>query len=203
MLTLNEWLLAGASTSWMTPAQTALLTLGLLIAGAVVISGRRRAKDRQNSPQAYVRERTRRIEEERRVAEDVEAVMIRLEQLAREVEAQVNEQLARLESATRAADERIRELNGSAPSARSKTTPSSPSIDITVDDPIAPPAAARPGAPRSVERRESPAQSIARLAAGGKSPRQIARELSKSLGEVELTLAVERAKGEASPRVRA
>lgn len=200
-MTLNGWLIAGASTSWITPAQTALLALGVLVAGAVALSSRRRARDRQNSPQAYVRERTRRIEEERRVAEDVEAVMLRLEQLAREVEAQVNEQLARLESATRAADERIRELQGSATTARSKAG-LSPVIDITVDDLIAPPAAAIAGAPALLERRETPAQSIARLAAGGKSARQIARELSKSLGEVELTLAVERAKGEVAPRVR-
>ncbi|MCC7294185.1 MAG: hypothetical protein IT449_19150 [Phycisphaerales bacterium] len=203
MMSLHEWLLGGASASWLSTAQTAILTLGLFVAGAVVISSRRRAKDRQNSPQACVRERTRRIEEEeRRVAEDVEAVMIRLEQLARKVEAQVNEQLARLESATHAADERIRALHESVPPARSRTSPS-PSIDFTVDDAVATPAAAGPGTPAKVERRESLAQSVARLAARGKSPRQIARELSRSVGEVELALAVERARGQAALRIEA
>jgi hypothetical protein len=91
-------------------SQTVILFVVIAACALLLISTRRRLSRGGNSPRAYAREQIRQIKEERRVSHEVQGVMVELEELARQVHGQIDTRIAKLQAATRAADQRIETL---------------------------------------------------------------------------------------------
>jgi hypothetical protein len=159
------------------PSQLSLLVLVLGVIALLLIVTRRRLRESQNSPRAYAREQIRRIRDERNVNHEVEDVMVELQDLSRQISAQIETRFAKLESVIRSADERIDRLTRLL-----RQTDGQPTLDVTVaDDAPAVDPAARPDSTRRL---------IYQLADAGRTPVEIARELDTTTGEVELILAL-------------
>jgi hypothetical protein len=159
------------------PSQLSLLVLVLGVVALLLIVTRRRLRESRNSPQAYAREQIRRIRDERNVNHEVRDVMVELQQLSRQINAQIETRFAMLESAIRSADDRIDRITRLL-----RETDGQPTLDVTLaDDAPAADLAARPDSTRRL---------IYRLADAGRTPVEIARELGTTTGEVELTLAL-------------
>jgi hypothetical protein len=158
-------------------SQLSLLVLVLGVIGLLLIMTRRRLRESQNSPRAYAREQIRRIRDERKVNHEVQDVMVELQQVSREVGAQIETRFAKLESAIRSADQRIDRLTRLIRQADGKAT-----VDVTVaEDTGAGDAAAQSGSTRRL---------AYQLADAGRTPVEIARDLGTTSGEVELILAL-------------
>lgn len=166
-------LAAGALSS----SQLSLLVLILVVISLLLIVTRRRLRESRNSPRAYAREQIHRIREERHVNHEVQDVMVELQQLSRQINAQIDTKFAKLESAIRSADDRIDRLTRLL-----RQTDGQPTLDVTVADnaPAVDPAP-RPHSTRRL---------IYQLADAGRTPIEIARELATTTGEVELVLAL-------------
>jgi multidrug efflux pump subunit AcrB len=159
------------------PSQLSLMVLVLGVAALLLLLTRRRLRESQNSPQAYAREQIRRIRDERKVNHEVQDVMVELQQVSRQINAQLETRFAKLESAIRSADERIDRLTRLLRQADGQST-----VDVTVseDAPAVDPAAQ----PDSIRRLTY------QLADAGRTPFEVARQLGITTGEVELMLAL-------------
>ncbi len=121
-----------AAAEKMDPFQMMALAGVIIVVTIVVISTRRRAADRGHSPRAYAREQMARLREENEMRDDMQSLMTQLEQLAREIGAQVDTRFAKLEKAIADADARIEELKrlgitvGDAESSRPTEVPAGP-----------------------------------------------------------------------------
>lgn len=199
-------LLGAGGLSMFTPGQVALLGAAFLGIALMSASARRRRRDRQQTPEAYLREHVRRVKEERVVVNDAEAVARRLEQFAREMHAQIQTHIARLEGACRDADRRIAALGGQPvgtlpgnavcpPIGNSVDPAIGQAFDVVVADAsdvspstvAAAPLTAPPGATRDELRRTA-----LRLSEEGHDVRHIAAAMKRSVGEVELLIAAAR-----------
>lgn len=116
---------------------------------------------------------------EREVRRDLEALMVELQELSRKISAEIDTRFIKLETAIRDADRRIATLNRLA---RGQETAS------FADLPAAPPAGDfDPGVAADTRH-----QVVYELADAGFSPVDIARDLGKTPGEVELILNLRR-----------
>jgi uncharacterized protein YifE (UPF0438 family) len=166
-------LLANVSSS-----QITLLIVVLGVTAVMLITARRRMRDARNSPRAYAREQINRLKEQRRVQSEVGDVMVELEQLSRQISAQIETRFVKLEAVLRAADERIDTLERLIRQSEGK-----PTIDVIANN--------RPDAP-APDSRERTRQRIYQLDDAGYSPVEIAPQVGHTAGEVELILALRR-----------
>ena len=118
---------------------------------------------------------------QREVERQMTELLVELEQMARKMTAQVDTRAARLELLIKDADEKIalfRSLAQGAPASHAGT-----------DDPAAPlpPVDIAPGLAPAIDRRHA---EVYELADSGLSARQIAQQLGRPYGEVELILAI-------------
>jgi hypothetical protein len=161
---------------------TQALTLGLILAATSfsMISLRRKRRERGPSPRMYAREQVARLREQKSIETDIGEIMLQLQQVAREINAQLDAKFVRLERSVRDADERIRRLERLAPTKSRAAT-----LDVTVSD-TTEPAKRAPSNSGEITRR------ICAMGAAGKPPADIARAVGKSIAEVQLILAVDR-----------
>ena len=176
--------LAVGAFDGMTASQMVMLAVGIV--GLVILLGstRRRLRRSQRSSGVSVRERYAELQQEASVTHDVETVMRELDQLSRQIHGRLDTKLAKLEAVIRDADERIDRL-----SRLSRALNGAGTIDITLDpeDPVTPDSrGSDSGSPSHGD--------VYRLADGGRSPVEIAQELGRTSGEVELILALRKTK---------
>ncbi len=142
-------------------------------------------KQRQSGPtsQSHARDHVAKLKEEHAVRGDMRELMVELQDLSRDINAQIDTRFAKLEVSIRAADERINLLERLLRAAEGQ-----PTLDTVVsgDDELPPslPEQAQAGLP------EPPHGRIYDLADGGRSSIQIARETGKTPGEIELILSL-------------
>ena len=160
-----------AAAGAMTPSQIALMVVVAGFSVVLLIATRRRIARRQHSPRAYVREQISRIKEEQGVSRQIENLMVELAEVSRQIHAQIDTRFAKLDSAIRAADRRIEALT------RLAGQPSGDAAQVE-DQAVAAPATDRT---RTF---------VYELADAGRDAGQIAHQVGKTVGEVELMLAV-------------
>ena len=198
----------------MTPAvgqmETAdlLLLVGAIIAVTMVmISLRRRSADRGSAPRAYAREQLAKLREQDEVRDDMAELMMQLEKLAREINAQVDTKFAKLEKAIADADARLAELKrlgvgeaGTEPDTLSpapEATESGRTFSLQTETSEEgasdlPTDATTLEPPEPTEDRDSFQRQVLELTDAGKTPVEIARQLGRDVGEVELMINLNR-----------
>ncbi|MGD0460850.1 MAG: hypothetical protein ABSB74_00010 [Tepidisphaeraceae bacterium] len=148
----------------------------LTILYAAVIRPWFRKKDPLSKPPAYAS-----LAQQRSVERQMQNVLVELSEMARQITAQLDTRAAKLESLIREADEKI---------AAMKSAPSPPALS--------PPGLAPPAFGSPVESPEPRAPSDPRhaqvyaLADQGRSSMEIAQQLNRPSGEIELILALRR-----------
>jgi hypothetical protein len=163
--------------------QIALLALFGAMLTAVMILTRKRVRASIDASPPSARERYAELNQNRQTLRDVEEVMLQLEQVAREVHGQLDTRFAKLEAVIRDADRRIAKLECLAGKTGVKHA-----VDITLDE-------VRPGEDEAVPAGASgPHAAVYRLADAGMDHVRIAEETGKTTGEVELILALRRAR---------
>ncbi len=142
-------------------------------------------KQRQSggTPQSHARDHVAKLKEEHAVRGDMQELMVQLQDLSRDINAQIDTRFAKLEASIRAADERIDLLERLLRAADGQ-----PTLDTVVsgDDelPLLPPEQPQAELP------EAPHGRIYDLADGGRNSIQIAQETGKTPGEIELILSL-------------
>jgi hypothetical protein len=188
----------------MTPAQFALLVSGAAII-FVISRWRKNAMQRNRGPQTSETARFRPSPPAsalnmREINTEVEALLAELEETSRRITSQLDNRFQRLELLLAEADEKIRKLEALSGHARS-TSPSpmtaTPSISAASTQVVL--SEAQRTLARLRQERGAPAASedpaylpIYSLADRGKSSREIAQELGRQPGEIDLILALRR-----------
>lgn len=167
-----------------------IVMLVLAVAGLtiVMLSTRRRVRKSHRQSPTSTRERFSQLQAQRETTRDLEQVMLELDQLSRQIHGRIDTKLARLEALMRDADGRIERLSELIRAAKGEST-----LEITPgsEDPHA-----VPPTPSDVE--DERHEAIYRLADSGQSTAQIAKEVDKTTGEIELILALRRVRQEGS-----
>ncbi|MFO0972000.1 MAG: hypothetical protein U1A27_00980 [Phycisphaerae bacterium] len=123
------------------------------------------------------------LREQRQVIAEVERLMAELERLSQRLGREVDEHLARLRTATDAVDERLRRL-----AAAGETAPDAPRTPaLSAPTPVTPTAPA-PATSSASAPADDGSRRIFELADAGQSPIEIARQVGRSIGEIELLL---------------
>ena len=171
----------------MSSGQMALISIIVIATTLMLISQSRRRLESGPSPRLYAREQLARLKEEKVVHDEMSEVMGHLEQLSREINAQLDAKLMRMDRCIREADDRIKRLDRVTRDLRSGT-----SLDVTVnqDSADSPPLATDDDRCGDNER-------VFRLADTGKTAREIAGSIGRPIGEIDLILALRAAKEKA------
>jgi len=188
-------------------------TLGIVIfTTAMVAWTRRRLTRKPLNPRAATRQRAAELKQRNNAEGDIRDLLLELEQAAREITAQLDTRYRKLELVMRDADNRIaelRRLSGTRGSANAATPVSTSRLDIIVGDEDVEPASATvptsatvSASTRTVAPRGNDFERVCALADQEMAARDIAARVQRSLGEVELMLAMRGAKRvpQTSPR---
>jgi len=154
--------------------QVIVLTLGAVVFMGVMLSTKRRLRRYRQTTKLPTRDNAG------QVARDVEDVMAELDELARQINGRLDTRFTKLEAALRDADERIDQLQRLV-----RQSGGEPGLDVTVGNEPSSAIAAPP-----ISRHAN----IYALAEKGRTAVEIAGELNQPAGEVELILALRRAK---------
>lgn len=182
----NDFEVLAARTFGFDPAQLFLLALGICVLTIIMISTRNRIRRSQSSSRPSVMERYAELRDERGATRDLEAVMMELDQLSRQIHGRLDTKLARLDVLIRDADQRIDKLARLQRASAGEST-----IDVTLE-PEAPGRPADPPPPAEPNSHEA----VYRFADSGLKPVEIASELGRNTGEIELILSLRRAKSQ-------
>ena len=183
----------------MTTLQIIMLILAVAGLTVIMLSTRRKVRSRSAGPAESVRETYREMSrradtqrtEHEAARQTVEEIMIELDALSRQIHSRIDTKFAKLEAVIRAADERIERLSRVVRESRGE-----PSCEVTIADEVDPIAEMPTTSPAKASdpRRTTAHQAVYRLADAGRSCGEIADTLGKPKGEVELILALRRAK---------
>ncbi len=173
----------------MSSTQIVLLALVVAVMTMVMLSTRRRIIQSRGSSRPDVRQRYAELQQKSRGARDLETVMAEFDQLARQVHGRLDTRFAKLEMVIRDADERIDKL-----SRLIRAADGSPTLDLTLGEEASGESLSDNTKPD--QERHAP---IFRLSDSGLSAAQIAREVGRTTGEIELILALQRTKKQADP----
>lgn len=168
------------AASGITSGQLALIGMIVAVTFLTLLSISRRRREGGPSPRAYARELTGRLREEKAIHSDIAEIMLRLQQVAREINAQLDAKFIRLEQCIADADRRIERVGGSPRPAAPRAI-----LDVTVGEESTDERQA-PDPPRKDLARE---RIHAMMDRGMPSP-DIARAVERPLGEVELMAAL-------------
>ena len=173
-------------------SQVLLLIVVLGVSATMVIAARRHRRRDANSPRAYAREQVARLREEAGVKDDLEALLVQVHDLTRQMNAQLDTKFYKLERAIRDADEHIHRLDRLVRVAEGRSV-----CDVTIgaegDE--------SPGPPRdhTADAAEHRHAQVYRLSDAGLSPMEIADQTNQTVGEIELILALRPRSGTPSP----
>ena len=167
-----------------------LVGVVLLVAIMLRLTYRKQRKSGP-SPSTFAREHLAKIKEEHGMKGDIEELMVQLQELSRDISAQIDTRFTKLEASIQSADERIDTLQKLIRAAQSR-----PAVDLVADDDDQPqPSPNLPADPPVLDQMRSRILSLADL---GKNPVEIAREIGRTPGEIELILSLERSSGAGS-----
>lgn len=172
--------------------QLALISIIVVATTLMMISQRRRRQESGPSPRLYAREQLARLKEEKVVHSEIGEVMSHLEQLAREIDAQLDAKLMRMDRCIRDADDRINRLDRV-----TRNLKAGASLDVTVDRD-----SAESLRPLTDDTDRGDNERVFRLADTGKTAREIAGSIGRPIGEIDLILALRVAKGKAGTAVQ-
>jgi hypothetical protein len=174
-----------------TPTQIILLVMAIVALTLLMLSTRRRIVDlRRRSGADSARERYSGLQKEAEAKHDVEQVMLELEKLSRQIHGRIDTKLARLETLIRDADQRIERLSRLA-----EAPGGGAGLEVTLDHEEPRPT------PKTGEVGEDWHAAVYRAADGGMSAVQIAQEVGRTTGEVELLLALRKTRSGADTPV--
>ena len=194
--------------------QLLLLGAAVIVLTLVMRTTRRRWRRSVEMSRDSVRRQYEELKHDRSATREAGKVLVELDQLARQVHGRLDTQFAKLETLIGDADLRIDKLSRLIHAARGTET-----LDITLDSenpdggtPTAgqedhpkgmPRFAASVGADRERPKCDDPTPhaSIYRLADRGLSPTEIAQQVSRTTGEVELILSLRKIRGQSTDRV--
>ncbi len=185
-LAASEWSRMGREG--ISAPQAILLILAFIGLAAVLISILSRHRRKSGSRERIGREGSPFVVES--VHRDVEELMTRLDDLARQVHGRLDARLDRLERAIRDADQCVESLSRLARQADGR-----PAVDVTL--PEVPPS--QPEPPSDLEEL-SPHSAVYRLADLGLPAPAIAKETGRPTGEIELILSLRRVRVTAGDR---
>lgn len=175
--------LAGLSST-----QAVLLAMALVGLTIVMLSTRKRIAKSRQPPGASMRRRYEQAQERNKAGRDIETVMVELDQLARQVHGRLDTRFAKLEMIIRDADERIENLSRLVRAAQG-----SPTLDLTLEEAVPDPP---PLEEKDIDdERHAP---IYRLADSGLAAAEIALEVDRTTGEIELILSLRRTRRQAN-----
>ena len=166
------------------------LIVAFVIVVAVVVmttSLRRKVSGREPSLGQYTRQQRSHVRSQEQIKGDLNELLVELQELSRQITAQIDTRFAKLETVIEDADQRIARLERLL-----RRAAQIEGLDVTVDDKTEPPD------PTQDRRDTIPIdpvhQQIYELADGGKTAIDIARELSRTTGEIELILNLRRSR---------
>jgi len=179
-------------------AQAALLAIVAAGLTIYLIATRNRLRKSMNQPRAASRERYAELHQRTRLSRDLEEVMGDLDELARQINGKLDLRFAKLEAVIRDADARIDLLTRQLRQARGEAT-----LDVTVQDEDT--ETKRPDAryavsplgrsmPDDAEMERPLHADVYELADKGLNAVDIAEKTNRTAGEIELILALRRAK---------
>ena len=183
-------ILAETSGEW-TWSRAQLAPLALAGAGVIVLvvfsrrwmrGSARAVSNGAHDPGRDLRDRQRGLQDRRRGERELGELMIELDQLAREVHGRLDTQFAKLETVIRDADDRIERLKRLLRASQSESA-----LDVTVTDDEETPSPAR-------EPESGLHADVYRLADAGRSLLEISEQTGRPKGELELILALRRAR---------
>jgi hypothetical protein len=166
-------------------SQVLILTLAVLGITLIMMSTIRRARKASVRQGSYVQE-LRKTAQEDRICRDAGQIMVQLDEWARQIHGQLDLRIARLEALIADADGRIDELARLIRRSEGQAT-----IDVTLQE--------EHPSPQPTSSAEQVHATVYRLADGGLSAIDIATQVGKTTGEVELILALRKARRGASP----
>lgn len=182
MIFMSEWFTVSALLAMENTGIAMLLGVVILCAVMLRITYRKQRGPRKEAGSLTL-EKIAQAKQAHGMKGEMEELMVQLQELSREISAQIDTRFAKLESSIRSADERIEQLRRLQGVADAK-----PTIDTLVgdDDPEKPPTASS----HATESRKSQHGRVFALSDAGKNAVQIAQETGQSPGEIELILAL-------------
>src|SRR5436309_3154158 len=123
-----------AAADWLSDARFAGGIAAGLIVLLLLLSLARSRRERVHAPRADTRQQLSRQREQRELHQDIEEVVKHLEQVARQINTQLDARFERLDEVLRQADERSARLERLV-----RRADGQPTLDVTVDDDVAPP----------------------------------------------------------------
>ncbi len=174
---------ASGAPGGMSDVQLVMLAGGIIGLTILLISTRRRMHKSLSGTTSSARDKYESLSRQSSAKREVGNVMLELEKLARHVNGQLDTRFAKLEAVIRDADARIAQLS----QLSNALAPKGKSLDNTLN--AEPPADSNP--PLIVEA-DSRYADIYDLADGGLKPGDIAEKTGKTVGEIELILALRR-----------
>ncbi len=150
----------------------------------MVISLRRRSEHRERDPSEVARDYARKLRDHDPIKGDMEALLVEIQEMARQISAQLDTKFAKLDVLIRDADDRIQRLE------RLTIEAGRPGVDVTVDNDgshadVAP-------TDGNGEELTDDQRKIYGLADAGRTAVEIAQQTGQNPGEVELILALRR-----------
>jgi len=185
---IHHFAMLAAKTFGFDSAQMLLLAMGVGILAVVMVSTRNRIRRSQASSRPSALDRYADLREQRGAARDLETVMKELDELSRQIHGRLDTKLAKLEVLIGDADRRIEKL-----ARLQRAAAGEPTVDVTLEPEVPCPSRDLPLTPAAPD----PHEAVYRLADSGLKPVEIARELSRNTGEIELILSLRRVKGRA------
>lgn len=189
----TSMLLAAGGTS-LVDAAVPMLTCAIIIAVTlmVVITRRRYAlAQRKSTPAA--RELYEQLKNENGAKRELEALMLELDELARQLMGRLDSRFAKLEATIKDADERIDRLNRMI---RAKNGHAA--LDVTVDEDGSEGLTSIGKVESQSRETNDPHAEVYRLADQGLTPVEIATKVGRSTGEIELILSLRRVRAQAA-----
>ena len=179
--------LALMAQSGISASQLVMLLLAVAALTLVMLATRRRFRESKCLAPPPARERYSQLQDKSNSKRDLEQVMLELDELSRQIHGRIDTKLARLEAIIGDADRRIEKLSALVTAAEGK--PAS-SVTFERNSPRETPSV-------SADVDEQRYAAVYRLSDSGKNPEQIAREVGRTTGEVELILALRKARRQA------
>ena len=137
-----------------------------------------RARKRTSSSRDSARDHVDRARDRQGVRDDLEALMVDINRMARDLGGQLDAKIIRIEKANEEAEERIAQLQALRDSLNDPSTMGQPNADHLVTPQAGP------------DQTDPLTQQIYQLADQGKGPAAIAQELDEHVGKIELILAL-------------
>ncbi len=194
-------------STWVAAVEPASMFIaGLAIIGVMLVvrATRRRAmrSKAQSAKTPPVRERYAELSRESKAARALGNVMGEMDELSRQIHGRLDTKIAKLETIIRDADERIASLT----QLQEKQPTKAGSFDVTLgsEAPLDLKESGAKSNPPNSGSRNSPLASDAHaaihaLADRGRTPEQIASDVARPVGEIELILSLRHASGSSSP----